>query len=108
MTASRFDRAQVAVQTLEYRDGLPMKTRANFRAYGSFADSFADYADFVARNPRYRQALQSASDPRAYFDALQQAGYATDPNYADKVMGILARPELQARNDATPAQHGEG
>jgi flagellar protein FlgJ len=101
---TRWDGERVSVQTLEYRDGVAMKTRADFRAYASFADSFADYADFVAGNPRYRQALQSAGDPQQYFQALQQAGYATDPSYADKVQAILARPELQPAQATRPVK----
>jgi flagellar protein FlgJ len=98
----RWEGEQVKVSTLEYRDGLAMKTRAAFRAYDSYADSFADYAAFIAGNPRYREALQSAADPKAYFEKLQQAGYATDPNYARKVLDILQRPELRAAADAAP------
>jgi len=93
---SRWEGERATVRTLEYRDGVAMKTRADFRAYDSFADSFADYADFVSGNARYQPALQAADDPQAYFQALQQAGYATDPAYARKVLDILDRPEFQS------------
>ncbi len=102
----RWDGERVRVTTLEYRDGVAMKTRADFRAYGGFAESFADYADFL-QQPRYRQALQNVADPAAYFRALQSAGYATDPAYADKITAILARPEMaeaRAAWDAVPAR----
>jgi flagellar protein FlgJ len=81
------DRARV--QTLEYTDGVAVKVRDNFRAYASHADSFRDYVDFLQRNPRYREALQRTDDPAAYFSALQEAGYATDPAYAAKIQRIL-------------------
>lgn len=100
----RWQGEQVKVRTLEYRDGVALKTRDAFRAYDSFADSFSDYADFISGNPRYRQALEAADSPDAYFHALQQAGYATDPDYADKVLSILARPELQAGAGARPVK----
>jgi flagellar protein FlgJ len=103
----RWDGDQVKVSTLEYRDGVAMKTRAAFRAYDSYADSFADYARFITGNPRYREALESAGDPKAYFEALQQAGYATDPSYARKVLDILQRPELRAALDAQPRPAAE-
>lgn len=80
---------KVHVSTLEYRDGVALKTRDHFRAYASFEQSFSDYVDFLRRNPRYRDALDSTADPAAYFDALQKAGYATDPAYADKIKRIL-------------------
>ena len=89
---------KVRVSTLEYRDGVALKTQANFRAYGSFSESFSDYVDFVQRNPRYQAALSRAEDPAAYFSALQEAGYATDPAYADKVLRILdSEPMRRAR-----------
>ncbi len=101
----RWQGGRVNVQTLEYQDGVAVKTRAGFRAYDSFAQSFNDYVDFVAGNPRYREALEKVADPHAYFDALQQAGYATDPAYADKVKRILDSDTMQqARNTARVAE----
>lgn len=79
----------VNVATLEYRDGVAVKERANFRAYGSYAESFADYVDFIKSQPRYREALTHAGDPQRYLNELQNAGYATDPRYADKIGNIL-------------------
>lgn len=103
----RWDGQRVAMQTLEYRDGVAVRTRADFRAYDNYADSFDDYADFVSGNPRYRAALEAAGDPQAYFEALQDAGYATDPAYARKVLNILARPELQsAQSDLAASATG--
>ena len=75
--------------SLEYRDGLLHNEVSRFRAYDSPASSLSDYVDFIRSNPRYQQALASAGDDRAYIRAIQDAGYATDPEYADKVIGIL-------------------
>jgi flagellar protein FlgJ len=90
----RWSGERVSVDTLEYRDNVAIKTRADFRAYSSFADSFADYADFIGANQRYRPALEVGADSEAYLRGLQQAGYATDPAYADKIVAILRRPEF--------------
>ena len=92
---SRWDGERVDTSTLEYRDGVALRTRADFRAYASFEQSFEDYVDFVQRNPRYRDALRRTADPAAYFDALQDAGYATDPRYADKIRRILDSEPVQ-------------
>ena len=92
---SRWQGDRVQVSTLEYRDGVALKTRADFRAYGSFEDSFNDYVEFLQDNPRYREALGRTADPDAYFSALQQAGYATDPAYADKIRRILHSEPMQ-------------
>lgn len=98
---SRWQGEKVRVSTLEYRDGVPLKTRANFRAYSSFEDSFRDYVDFVQRNPRYSDALEKTQDAKAYFGALQQAGYATDPAYAEKIQRILdSEPMRRLRQTA--------
>lgn len=75
--------------TLEYNDGKAVKRSEAFRAYGSFAASFEDYASFIRGNPRYSQALAVAGDPDAFVQALQAAGYATDPAYARKIGSIL-------------------
>lgn len=86
---SRWDGDAVQVQTLEYRGGVPEKEQARFRAYGSYADSFADYVDFLQSNPRYQQALEQAEDPNRFVRELHSAGYATDPEYANKIERIF-------------------
>ena len=79
---------QAQVTTLEFEQGITKKVNAGFRAYASFQESFRDYVDFIKTNPRYQNALKQAGNGERYLQALQQAGYATDPDYADKVMNI--------------------
>ncbi len=86
--------AQVEVPTIEFYDGLMVKERAPFRAYDSIAESFDDYVSLVRENSRYSDAVAKGSDPVAYITALQAAGYATDPSYADKVLKIMQRAEF--------------
>ncbi|MET0288912.1 MAG: flagellar assembly peptidoglycan hydrolase FlgJ [Pseudoxanthomonas sp.] len=76
------------VSTTEYYNGVKTTEQAAFRAYNSPAESFADYVRMIKNNPRYQQALQSGGDVRKFASALQQAGYATDPNYASKISAI--------------------
>lgn len=92
----RWDGDRVRKTTLEYKDGVALQTRADFRAYDSYAQAFGDYVDFVKSNPRYRHAIAVAGDAPSYFTELQKAGYATDPAYAQKISGILQGPQLQA------------
>jgi flagellar protein FlgJ len=81
---------QVAVvDTLEYREGVAQKEKAKFRAYDNAEQSLHDYVDLIQSNPRYQAALSVASDTKAYFQRLQAAGYATDPNYAQKILSVL-------------------
>lgn len=85
---------RVSVSTLEYRDGAMRRERAEFRAYGSFEESFRDYVDLLQSQPRYAPALQHAANADAFGQHLQDAGYATDPQYADKISRVLRSPAL--------------
>ena len=93
---------RVAAPTLEFRAGVMEQERASFRAYGSLAESFADYVALLKSSPRYRPALGSGADAERFAGALQRGGYATDPGYADKIRGILGsdilRDALRALN----------
>ncbi len=92
----RWRGGRVTRATLEYRDGVAVRERAAFRAYGSPAESLEDYVAFIRDNPRYRPALEKAGEGIGYIRALQQAGYATDPAYADKVQRILESAEFRS------------
>jgi len=85
---------RASVNTHEYRDGVRRTERAEFRAYASPAESFADYVRLLKKSPRYAQALEAGRDVRAFAQGLQRAGYATDPSYADKITAISNGPTL--------------
>ena len=84
----------LSVATVEYRDGLAVREQQRFRVYSSFSESFDDYVALLNERPRYQAALASAGEPEQFLRQLQNAGYATDPHYADKVLGILDRSVL--------------
>jgi flagellar protein FlgJ len=86
---------EVHVSALEYQDGVAVKKRTAFRAYANYRESFEDYLNLI-QSPRYADALKHASDPERYIKALAQAGYATDPNYAAKVLTLYQREHLAA------------
>lgn len=79
------------VRTVEFKDGLASIQKAAFRVYDSFAGAFRDYVSFLKENPRYQSALEKVSDSSAFLEELQQAGYATDPRYAEKISSIIQR-----------------
>lgn len=81
----------VEATTTEYVNGKAQTKVERFRAYDSYADSFKDYAKLLASNPRYEKVLASAGDATSFARGLQQAGYATDPNYATKLASIIKR-----------------
>lgn len=91
----RWDGDKVSTGTLEFEQGVAVRKKESFRAYDSLRESFQDYVDFLRSNPRYSRALENSGDARAFFTELQQAGYATDPAYAEKVVAVLESPEMQ-------------
>lgn len=91
----RWGGEHVIKSTLEYSNGHAKYEKASFRAYDSYADSFDDYVDFLRSNTRYSTALHSQGNDQLFIQDLHKAGYATDPNYADKVLNILQRDSMQ-------------
>ncbi len=96
--------AVVEAVTTEYVNGVARKGVEKFRAYPSYADAFRDYANLLRSNPRYAGIMAQAEQGRvggtggtgqgglsveAFAYGLQRAGYATDPNYADKLSRII-------------------
>lgn len=81
--------AVAAGATTEYVKGVPQTRREEFRAYGSYAESFRDYAALLKNNPRYQGVLGQDVDAAGFARAMQQAGYATDPMYASKLERVV-------------------
>jgi len=79
--------------TTEYINGIPQKTVEKFRAYSSYEEGFRDYANLLSNNPRYTNVI-NAQNPADFAYGLQKAGYATDPQYGNKLMRILNNPAL--------------
>lgn len=79
------------VTTTEYRNGVPHKQVAKFRAYDSYAQAFNDYANLLGSNPRYAEVLKQGGNAQGFAQALQQSGYATDPNYAQKLAQVIGQ-----------------
>jgi len=77
------------VMTTEYHNGVANKQVEKFRAYDSYADAFKDYASTLSNNPRYAEVLKQGDSSQGFAQALQQAGYATDPNYGDKLNRVI-------------------
>ena len=84
----------VDAKTTEYVDGQAQQSVEKFRAYGSYEESFRDYASLLRNNPRYGAVIGS-QDGTEFARRMQQAGYATDPMYADKLSRIINGPTLR-------------
>src|SRR5690606_34592634 len=85
--------------TVENLGGVAERRREEFRAYGTSADSFADYVQLISQSPRYAAALENAHDAERYARALHDAGYATDPDYAEKWLAIYRGERLRSAVD---------
>lgn len=78
----------VNVMTTEFEGGVERKVKQPFRAYDSYAESFADYARLIGQNKRYSEVVKAPS-AEAAAHRIQEAGYATDPAYAKKLISIM-------------------
>jgi flagellar protein FlgJ len=83
-SGKRWSGASVAAATTEFVQGAAVRTVERFRAYANYADAFVDAAKLL-RSSRYAEAFANSGDAGAYAKSLQRAGYATDPQYADKL-----------------------
>ena len=89
------------IDSVEYKDGSASKVRSAFKAYPGFSDAMQDYVRTLENSPRYSEALKAADNPQTFFSELQQAGYATDPQYANKIMSVLDFVRSVAANAAS-------
>ncbi|KAI3490829.1 hypothetical protein L1887_44991 [Cichorium endivia] len=76
------------ITTTEYENGAAVKVKAKFRVYSSYLEALSDYVGLLSRNPRYTAVTQAATAEQGA-QALQNAGYATDPNYARKLTSMI-------------------
>jgi flagellar protein FlgJ len=88
--------ARAVADTVEISGGVARQTRTAFRAYGSIEESVGDFARLLASSPRYREAVAAGSSAQAYVQSIARAGYATDPEYANKLNDVLHSGTLQA------------
>jgi peptidoglycan hydrolase FlgJ len=75
--------------TTEYVNGKPQKVVEKFRAYDSYEDALTDYASVLKSNPRYAPVVEASRDAAGFAHGMQKAGYATDPQYAKKLISIM-------------------
>ena len=84
----------VLLPTKEFINGRYVTINDKFRRYSSFTASVRDYINFLKVNARYK-AVFTKTSVLGQLQALQSAGYATDPNYANVIYGIYLSNKLQ-------------
>ncbi|HET7634442.1 MAG TPA: flagellar assembly peptidoglycan hydrolase FlgJ [Burkholderiales bacterium] len=94
---SHWTGAVVDATTTEYVDGEKTRSVEKFRSYPSYTAAFEDFAKLVGGSPRYASVVKNAHSAWAYASGMQQAGYATDPRYAEKLAGAINAVQRQAQ-----------
>jgi peptidoglycan hydrolase FlgJ len=79
----------VEAMTTEYINGVKQKRIEKFRAYDSYAETFQDFAKLMKNSPRYERVMANLDNVNNYAAAIQKSGYATDPNYASKLISVV-------------------
>jgi hypothetical protein len=80
-----------------------------FRAYNSALESFEDHSRFLAEKPRYKRLFSlSRTDYKGWARGLKECGYATNPQYANSLIGIIETYQLHQYDRATGRHHHTG
>jgi flagellum-specific peptidoglycan hydrolase FlgJ len=86
------------LDTKEFVNGEWVTIKAGFRVYDSWSDSIRDHSNFLLDNARYTRSgffdRCKALDYKGAAQALQKAGYATDPQYAAKLISLIETYKL--------------
>jgi flagellar protein FlgJ len=88
--------ARAVADTVEVSGGVATQRRTAFRAYGSIEESVNDFASLLSSSPRYRDAVASGGSAQAYVQSIARSGYATDPDYGNKLNQVLNGGTLRA------------
>lgn len=88
----------VALETLEYYDGEWLTITANFKVYENLAASIEDHAVLMVNGTSWNHELyHGVIEANSYEEAahaLREAGYATDPDYPQKLIQVIEEHEL--------------
>ncbi|MCH3921223.1 glycoside hydrolase family 73 protein [Limosilactobacillus sp.] len=86
------------LSTKEYVNGKWVVTTGRFRVYDSWSDSIKDHTKLMLTgtdtNQQNYDAVVKATSYQEAAKALQEAGYATDPNYAQKLISVIKTYKL--------------
>lgn len=93
-----WDGKVVETMTTEYINGIKQKRIEKFRAYEPTTLIHLDFAKLIRQNPRYENVMANMHNPQAYAKAMQQAGYATDPQYASKLANVIMKVSSWSHN----------
>jgi Mannosyl-glycoprotein endo-beta-N-acetylglucosaminidase len=84
---------KIYMPTKEYQNGRMVTVNAAFRKYDSYYDSMLDHAELLSKE-RYAKHLKSAKSINDFAAGIKAGGYATDPSYVSKLLGIISSNDL--------------
>lgn len=91
----------IQMKTKENYDGKEVVELATFRAYNNWDESIADHTNFLKKNSIYAaHGVFTATSYEAQAEAIQAAGYATDPNYANQLIALIKKYKLNKYDTA--------
>lgn len=83
----------IMMPTTEVYNGKATVVQAGFRKYNTFYDSMLDHAKVLSL-PRYQTHLANAKTVNEYAHGIKAGGYATDPQYAQKLLNVIGTHNL--------------
>ena len=84
----------ITVPTKEFVNGRYITVNDSFRKYRSWVESVEDHAQFLKENSRYKKAFQFSRNADQFAREIADAGYATDPAYASKLIKLMKEFDL--------------
>ncbi len=89
----------VNMTTKEFTDGQWIEIQANFRKYANWNESLDDHANLFLNGTSWSKTkyhgVISAKSYKEAAEEIMKAGYATDPEYASKLVNIVEKYDLQ-------------
>ena len=85
----------ITFRTREFLNGRWCFVSALWRKYPSWLGCFTDHAEFLHHNKRYEKAFLAKS-VEEFIVEIANAGYATDPLYASKIISIIKEHQLKS------------
>ncbi|MBG9984001.1 glycoside hydrolase family 73 protein [Aerococcaceae bacterium DSM 111022] len=86
------------MSTMEFVDGEWIEIVDRFKVYPSWEDSMREHAELIyygtSWDSEFYQDVLSGNTYQEQAKGLQSAGYATDPDYSDKVISMIETWEL--------------
>lgn len=99
-------------ETYQYKDDDKDNTGnlvfSCFRSYATAMESYYDHSDFLKYRPRYKELFDlPKTDYKAWANGLKKCGYATDPNYPDRLIRIIEKYNLDLLDQPVVKQEAE-